>query len=79
MRVIIQTVSQRIHGNVYVRPDKRLRDELNDVSQFIAVTEANVYDAQGEFLYKTDFIAISRDQIIWVIPDKEQKELEDES
>ena len=78
---IIKTVSDCIRGNVYVRPDERLRDELNESSHYIAVTDAIVYDEKGKKLYETDFIAVNRDHIVWVIPDGEltNVEKEDES
>lgn len=66
--VIIQTAEQRICGNVHVRPDDRLRDELNQSEQFIAVTNASVYNAEDQLLYRTRFIAVNVSQIIWLIP-----------
>jgi len=65
----IQTASQRIHGNVHVRPEERLIDELNGASHFVAVTEATVWNAQGARLYQSDFLAINREYIVWLIPD----------
>lgn len=66
--VIIQTTEHRICGNVHVRPDDRLRDELNQSEQFVAVTNATVYNAEDQVLYRSRFIAVNVAQIIWLIP-----------
>jgi hypothetical protein len=68
---IIQTVTQRIHGNVHVRPDQRLMDELNVDEKFLAVTDATVYSFEGQILYRCKFISLQRSQIVWVIPENE--------
>ena len=69
--VVIQTEQFRVKGNVHVRSGYRLKDEINEPEPFVAVTDAIVYDLNGFVLYKTGFLAISRDQIIWIIPEKE--------
>ncbi|MEN6410731.1 MAG: hypothetical protein ABFD44_13600 [Anaerolineaceae bacterium] len=66
--VIIQTQSHRINGEIYIRPDERLMDELNKSNEFLAVTNAVVLDAQGGALYQANFLTLNRDQIIWLIP-----------
>jgi hypothetical protein len=65
---IIQTTNHRIEGKIHVRPDDRLKDELSNSDNFLAVTNAVVYDKDGEVQYKTNFISVHRDQIIWIIP-----------
>jgi hypothetical protein len=69
--VIIQTLTHRVEGKVHVRPGVRLRDELNLSEKFLAVTEASVYSPGGELLYRSRFMAINADQIVWVIPEQE--------
>ena len=71
---MIQTIKQRIHGMVYVNPHKRFRDEMDIGERFIAVTSATIFGDTGEIQYETDFMTISRDQIIWVIPEEEKSE-----
>ena len=68
---IIQTASQRIHGNVHVRTDQRLMDELNVDENFLPVTDATVYSFEGQILYRCKFISLQRSQIVWVIPENE--------
>lgn len=69
--VIIQTATHRIRGTVHVRPDERVIDELNNSSNFIAVTEARVMGDNEEQLYGCEFLTLNKEQIIWIIPDEE--------
>jgi hypothetical protein len=65
---VIQTVMHRIEGSVHVRLDGRVKDELDRAEPFLAVTNAKVFGLDGAVLYETDFMTVSRSQIIWVIP-----------
>lgn len=69
--VIIQTQSHQIHGEIYIRPDERLKDELNTSEQFLAVTDAVVFDLENKELYHAHFLTLNRDQIIWMIPERD--------
>ena len=70
--VTIQTHTSLIMGFVYVRKGSRLSDELNNSGYFIPVAEATIYDATGEKRYHGKFLAVHRDQIIWLLPDSEE-------
>jgi hypothetical protein len=70
VQVTIQTVMHRIHGEVYVRPEARMKDELNQSEQFMAVTNAEVFDLNGVSLYNSPFLTLNIDHIIWLIPDE---------
>ena len=72
--VVIQTAGFIIHGKVHVRPNERLKDELNANEQFLAVTEAIVFDSDGAEKYRSDFISVNRDRIVWVLPVEELDE-----
>jgi len=72
--VIIHTLSHRIEGNLYACLDERLIDALNKDEQYIAVTNAVVYNARGQQLYQSDFLVINRDHIVWIIPKEESNE-----
>lgn len=65
---VIQTITHRIEGAIHVRLDGRVKDELDRPELFLAVTDAKVLAADGSVLYKTDFLTVSRSQIVWVIP-----------
>jgi len=69
----IQTVSHHIQGFVHVRKDERLSDEINHASLFLAVTDAEIYSQEGEILFTSDFLAINREQIVWLMPIEERR------
>jgi hypothetical protein len=68
VEAIIMTTTHQIKGVIYIRPDQRMKDELDSNESFLAVTNATVYSEQGEIIQQSDFIAIQRAQIVWVIP-----------
>lgn len=68
IEVVIRTSDQRIEGVVHARRGERLKDELNNTEQFLAVTEALIYGDQKEVLYQSDFLAINKDAIVWIFP-----------
>lgn len=65
---LIQTTTHLIKGNMHVRRDERLKNELDRDELFLAVTDASVLGATGEVLHEVRFIAIRRDKIVWVMP-----------
>jgi len=67
--VLIQTTTHRIHGNIHISQERRLKDELDLPERFIAITDAIIYLADGQILYQANFLALRRGEIIWVIPD----------
>jgi hypothetical protein len=69
--VMMQTLKHRIHGQIFVRPGERLKDELDQSSQFVAVTNAVVYGESGEELSHADFMVVNIDQIVWLIPEQD--------
>ncbi len=77
--VTIQTSTHRIHGELYVRPGERLKDELNSADQFLAVTNATVYDAECHEIYHCNFLTLSLGQIVWLIPNSELDHLPSEN
>ncbi len=71
---IVQTATHLIRGNIHIHPDERLKDELDRDEPFLAITEARVLGADGEPVYHTDFLAVQRSQIVWVMPDNGQQD-----
>jgi len=67
---LIRTHDYLITGNVYTRPEHRLKDELNsDRERFLAVTEVQVYDPTGEkLLFESSFLLIAYDHIVLITP-----------
>ncbi|MBI3242148.1 MAG: hypothetical protein HYZ49_07635 [Chloroflexi bacterium] len=64
--VRIQTVTHQITGEMYLRQDERIKDQLEIADKFIAVTSAKVYKLDGELAYDATFITLNRDHIIWL-------------
>jgi hypothetical protein len=69
--VLIQTVIHQIHGNIHIGQDRRLKDELDLPEKFLAITDAVISLPDGQVIYRTHFLAVQRNEIIWVMPDKE--------
>jgi hypothetical protein len=70
VNAIIQTLTNRINGKIFIRVGERVTDELNRSEKFIAVTDATIFDDEGDLSYKCDFITVNRDHIIWIIPEE---------
>lgn len=66
--VVIQTPTHRIEGKIHIRPGERLKDEINQAEPFFAVTEAVIFDNTGVEQYRSDFLIVYRDFIIWMAP-----------
>ncbi|MDO8752641.1 MAG: hypothetical protein Q7J80_02010 [Anaerolineales bacterium] len=75
---ILQTTTHLIRGFIHVLKGARYKTELEGTEQFVAVTDANIYDAEGKIIYHSPFIAVQKKQIVWVIPvgEDENKETE---
>ena len=73
----IQTLVSRIEGNVHVRLNERVKDELNRGEQFLAVTDAHIYNLQGQKIFEAEFMLINRDHVIWIIPQDDRVPVEE--
>lgn len=67
----IQTTNHFIEGMIHICTDFRLKDELDRDEQFLAVTHARIFNADHELLFRTQFIAVRREQITWVTTEKD--------
>lgn len=72
--VTIQTTTNRVKGRLHVRPGHRLKDEINQSELFLAITDAVVYENSGIVLYQTEFLAINREHVVWLLPEDQRKE-----
>lgn len=75
---IIQTTTNLIRGLIHVRQDERLKDELELDERFIALTEVSVMNAEGKEIYSSPFLAVQKDQIVWVMPLREELKMEND-
>jgi hypothetical protein len=71
---IIQTITHRIRGNLYLRSGERVSDMLNRAERFLAVTDATLFDAAGEKISTVDFVAVNTEHIIWLTPEENHAE-----
>ncbi len=69
--VLIQTATQKIKGVFHVQMDLRFLDELNQSNHFLAITNVEILDVNEKIIYKSNFLAINTDQIIWILPSDE--------
>jgi hypothetical protein len=69
--VLIQTTTNKIRGFIHVQIDLRLLDELNESNHFFALTDVEILDVNEKVIYKSNFLAINTDQIIWILPSDE--------
>ncbi|HLE73188.1 MAG TPA: hypothetical protein VI688_02975 [Anaerolineales bacterium] len=66
--VVIQTTHNQIRGNLHVRENERIKDALNSNELFIAITNVQIFNADGTLeLRKSEFLAINRSHVIWII------------
>jgi len=76
---LVQTTTHLIQGNVHVRRDERLKDELDRDELFLAMTEASILGSNEEKLREVPFLAVRRAQIVWVVPDEEAEQTRSEA
>ena len=68
----IQTTTHLIRGQLHVRRDQRIKDELDIAENFLAVTDVTVLPPDGQTLFQAPFLAVRRSHIVWVIPEQNQ-------
>ncbi|GAB4454825.1 MAG: hypothetical protein OHK0041_19230 [Anaerolineales bacterium] len=69
--VTLQTTTHLMRGHMHVRRDQRVKDELDLDEKFLALTDVQVQGPDGQTLFHAPFIAVRRDQIVWVMPDSQ--------
>lgn len=70
VRCIMVASTWRIEGDVHVLAGSRLTDAMNSKAKdFVAVTEAVVYDAStGKELFRPPYVAVNRASIAVIFP-----------
>ncbi len=68
-RVVILTGAYRIKGTIDLLPGARVTDFMNEAKGFIAVTDAEVWEAGERRVLSTRFINVSRDHVVVVAPE----------
>lgn len=67
-KVVLQTLNDVILGDFHYRPRLRLIDELISGDQYLAITDATVYDKSGRVRFRSNFLSVNRDHIVLIIP-----------
>ena len=75
----VQTTTHLMRGQIHVRRDQRIKDELDLNENFLALTDVSVMGPDGQTLFQTPFLAVRRTHIIWVIPEQEHSQGEEKA
>ena len=74
IRAMIQTITQRVQGNIHIREWERVKDWINNTEErFLAVTDAVVVNYKGEILHQCSFMIININHIVWMNPDDDEQ------
>ena len=66
--VTILTDVYRIKGDLHLMPGARLTDYMVEAKGFIAVTDAQVWEAAGRPVFAAPFLNVNRDRIQIIVP-----------
>jgi hypothetical protein len=69
-RVIILTGHYRIVGHISVLPEARVTDYICESKEFIAVTDAEIWDHDQRKVASTHFMNINREHIEIIMPEE---------
>ena len=67
-KVVILTGTYRIKGYIDLVPGARVTDYMVEAKDFIAVTDAEVWELEGRQVFAAPFINVSREHIEVVAP-----------
>jgi hypothetical protein len=67
-RVTILTGTYRIKGNIDLLPGARVTDYMSEAKEFIAVTDAEVWEVVGRQVFTAPFVNVNRDHIQIISP-----------
>ena len=70
----VQTTTHLMRGQIHVRRDQRIKDELDTSDNFLALTDVTVLTHDGQTLFQAPFLAVRRSQIVWVLPEQNRNE-----
>ena len=74
IQATIQTTTHMLRGQLHVRRDQRIKDELDINENFLALTDVSVLGPDGQTLFQAPFLAVRRSHIVWVIPAQDKRE-----
>lgn len=74
VQATIQTTTHLLRGQMHVRRDQRIKDELDVDESFLPLTDVSVLGPDGQVLFQAPFLAVRRSHIVWVIPEQNKRE-----
>ncbi len=74
IQATIQTTTHMLRGNLHVRRDQWIKDELDIDENFLALTDVSVLGPDGQTLFQAPFLAVRRSHIVWVIPESDKRQ-----
>jgi hypothetical protein len=73
IKATIQTMTQQIRGNIYVREWERVKHMMDNLQEkFLAITDVEISNLKGELVHRCNFLALNKDAIVWLEPYEEQ-------
>jgi hypothetical protein len=70
--VYVQTTTGLLHGHMHIHQGKRVSDEMNHGDAFFALTEATIYDLDGNVIDQAPFVAVGKANVVWIRPDEDR-------
>ena len=67
-KVTILTDTYRIKGKIELLPGARITDYMTEAKEFIAVTDAEVWEVVGRQVFTAPFVNVNRDHIQIISP-----------
>ncbi|MBW2607772.1 MAG: hypothetical protein JRD05_09080 [Deltaproteobacteria bacterium] len=67
-KVVILTTNYRIKGNISLYSNARLTDYIVEAKPFVAVTNAEVMDINGNLIFNASFLNVQKDHIEIIVP-----------
>ena len=67
-KVTILTDTYRFKGNIELLPGARITDYMTEAKEFIAVTDAEVWEVVGRQVFTAPFVNVNRDHIQIISP-----------
>lgn len=68
-KIVVLMGNCRITGSIDLLPGARVTDFLTECREFMAITDAEVWDLSGRKLLTASFMNINRDRIDVVMPE----------
>jgi len=69
-KIVVMMGNYRITGSIDIVPGTRVTDFLMECKEFIAITDAAVWDLNGRKLITSSFMSVNRDRIELIMPEE---------